>query len=151
VPGLDSAPSDESIPFEWNALKTKRDAYIHRLNGIYEKNLEKDGVDYYEGYARFTSKNAVEVERADGSKYALKAKRIVIAVGGQPTWPKIEGAEHGITSDGFFELETQPKRVAVIGAGYIAVEVSLVARSSPLVHADLALLYHDQLAGIFHT
>ena len=129
VPGLDSAPSDQPIPFDWNTLKTKRDAYITRLNGIYEKNLDKDGVDFYAGYARFTSKNAVEVERDDGSKYALKAKRIVIAVGGEPTWPKIEGAELGITSDGFFELEQQPKRVAVVGAGYIAVEVSKGTRS----------------------
>lgn len=124
VDGLTNAPADQPIPFDWNALKTKRDAYIVRLNGIYDRNLKNDGVDYYEGYARFTNPKELEIERADGSKYSLKADKIVIAVGGEPTWPEIEGAELGITSDGFFELEEQPKRVAVVGAGYIAVEVS---------------------------
>ncbi|KAL7415919.1 hypothetical protein BDY24DRAFT_380508 [Mrakia frigida] len=129
VDGLTSAPADQPIPFDWNSIKVKRDAYVKRLNGIYERNLANDGVDYYEGYARFTNDKELEIERADGSKYSLKGDKIVIAVGGQPTWPQIEGAELGITSDGFFDLEEQPKRVAVVGAGYIAVE----------------------LAGIFHT
>jgi glutathione reductase (NADPH) len=133
VPGLDSAPADQPIPFDWPTLKKKRDAYIHRLNGIYEKNLDKDGVDYHSGYARFINKNELEIEQEDGKKYRLESDKIVIAVGGEPTKPDIEGAEHGITSDGFFELEEQPKRVAVVGAGYIAVEVSMdLAVSQPL-------------------
>jgi glutathione reductase (NADPH) len=129
VPGLSDAPAEQPIPFDWNTLKHKRDAYIKRLNGIYERNLEKDHVDEYQGRASFTSANELEVRAQDGSTYSLRAKNILIAVGGAPTIPDIEGAEHGISSDGFFELEHQPKRVAVVGAGYISVE----------------------LAGIFHT
>lgn len=132
VPGLDEAPAQQPIPFDWKTLKGKRDAYIRRLNGIYERNLEKDNVDYHSGFARFKSKNEIEVERPDGSKYILESDRIVVAVGGEPTYPDIEGAEHGITSDGFFALEEQPKRVAVVGAGYIAVEVGLAHFSCTL-------------------
>lgn len=123
VPGLTDAPANQPIPFDWNALKTKRDAYIHRLNGIYEKNLEKDEVDEYQGFASFKSKTELDVKGLDGKTFTLKGEKIIIAVGGEPTYPDVEGAEFGITSDGFFELEQQPKRVAVVGAGYIAVEV----------------------------
>lgn len=123
VPGLTDAPADQAIPFDWTTLKHKRDAYIKRLNGIYERNLEKDHVDEYQGYASFKSSTELEVKTADGGSYSLHAKNILVAVGGAPTFPDIEGAEHGISSDGFFELETQPKRVAVVGAGYISVEV----------------------------
>lgn len=118
--------------FNWNAFKPTRDAYVRRLNGIYESNFAKEGVEYHVGWARIRGKNTVEVTRHDGSKYELKTKNIFVAVGGRPVIPsddKIPGASLGINSDGFFELEQQPKSVAVVGAGYIAVE----------------------LAGIFHT
>lgn len=140
VPGLTDTPAEQPLTFDWNALKTKRDAYITRLNGIYEKNLEKDNVDYHSGYARFKSAHEVEVERPDGSKYVLEAERIVIAVGGEPSIPDLPGAELGISSDGFFELETQPKRVAVVGAGYIAVEVR-----PPLASSCLTFLMTESL------
>ncbi len=58
----------------------------------------------------------------NGEQYT--ADHILIAVGGRPTIPNIPGAEHGIDSNGFFDLMEQPKRVAVIGAGYIAVEIA---------------------------
>lgn len=110
-------------PFDWSHFKKKRDAYIKRLNGIYERNLGKDSVDYIHGQARLTDKNEAEILLDDGSKQYVKAKRILIAVGGHPSPPPdIPGAEYGIDSDGFFEIETQPKKVAIVGAGYIAVE-----------------------------
>jgi len=118
--------------FNWTMLKHKRDAYIKRLNGIYEKNLGIEHVDYHEGHASFVNKNELKITKADGSSYNVKAKKIIIAVGGRPTIPsdeQIPGASYGIDSDGFFDIEEQPKRVAVVGAGYIAVE----------------------LAGVFHT
>lgn len=114
--------------FDWSSFKPKRDAYIRRLNSIYEKNLVNDHVDQHDGTARFVDKNTVEVTSLhDGTKYQLTAPHITIAVGGEPTVPSdsdIPGASLGVSSDGFFELASQPKRVAVVGAGYIAVELA---------------------------
>ncbi|KPK52968.1 MAG: glutathione reductase [Thiotrichales bacterium SG8_50] len=107
----------EQKKFQWPVIKKARDAYIERLNGIYARVGETNGVDYIEGEARFNGKNSVEVNGE-----TITADHILIAVGGYPVSPDIPGAELGITSDGFFELEHQPQRVAVIGAGYIAVE-----------------------------
>jgi glutathione reductase (NADPH) len=110
-------------PFDWTYFKNKRDAYIKRLNGIYEKNLDNDKVEYIHGRAHLTGKNEAEVVLDDGSKTIIRAKKILLAVGGHPTIPqKIPGAEYGTNSDGFFEIERQPKKVALVGAGYIAIE-----------------------------
>lgn len=117
---LNSAPK-----FNWNYLKQKRDAYIQRLNGIYEKNLLKDNVDYIHGKASFISKNVVRVVN-QGNIMEVEAKKILIATGGYPYVPAdtIPGAELGITSDGFFSLEEQPNKVLVVGTGYIGVELA---------------------------
>lgn len=113
----------ETAPFDWSTFKTKRDAYIKRLNGIYERNLNNDKVDYVHGWARLTSKNQAEVTLDDNSKVLINAKKILVAVGGKPTIPpEIPGSEYGTNSDGFFDISTQPKKVAIVGAGYIAVE-----------------------------
>ena len=104
---------------DWSALKSRRDAYIKRLNGIYAGNLDKRGVTHIEGGARFLDANTVEVA---GREYY--AKRIVIATGGRPIVPDIPGAELGITSDGFFELEERPQRVLLAGSGYVSVELA---------------------------
>lgn len=112
--------------FNWTEFKKQRDAYIRKLNGIYEHNLVKDHVEEHSGVARLTSPSTVEVTNSKGT-YTLKTKHICVAVGGEPTVPSdedIPGASLGISSDGFFELEKQPKRVAVVGAGYIAVELA---------------------------
>jgi glutathione reductase (NADPH) len=104
---------------DWAELKRKRDAYVLRLNGIYERNLDAKGVAYVRGAARFVDAHTVEV---NGRR--LSARHIVIATGGKPALPKIPGAEFGISSDGFFDLETRPHRVAVVGSGYIACELA---------------------------
>ncbi len=104
---------------DWPVLKSRRDAYIERLNGIYARNLGKDAVTVFQGHGRFAGPAELEV---DGQR--ITADHIVIATGGKPVWPRIPGAELGIDSDGFFELATQPRRVAVVGAGYIAVELA---------------------------
>ena len=115
----------ETAPFDWTTFKHKRDAYVRRLNGIYEKNLEKDKVEWLHGRAHFPSKNEVEVVLHDGTKQTIRAKNVLIATGGHPNIPKdIPGSELGITSDGFFELEKRPEKVALVGAGYIAVEMA---------------------------
>jgi glutathione reductase (NADPH) len=114
-----------STTFDWPSFKAKRDAYVHRLNGIYASNLEKEGVQYVFGWAKFKDAKTVEVALREGGTKYYTADHIVIAAGGHPKIPdNIPGAEHGITSDGFFELPTQPKDVAVVGAGYIGVELS---------------------------
>ncbi|KAI1781206.1 hypothetical protein F4818DRAFT_398329, partial [Hypoxylon cercidicola] len=114
----------ETAPFDFATFKKKRDAYIKRLNGIYERNLANDKVEYVHGWARLLSRNEVEITLDDGTKTTVRANKILIAVGGQPTKPtdKIPGAEYGIDSDGFFDIDTLPKKVALVGAGYIAVE-----------------------------
>ncbi|CAG2187283.1 GSR [Mytilus edulis] len=130
--------------FNWAKIKGTRDAYIKRLNGIYESNLEKSKVDKIEGHAILTEDRCVQV---GGQKYS--AEHILIATGGKPIVPtNIPGAEHGITSDGFFELETLPKKVVVVGAGYIAVELagifnSLGSDTSILIRFDEVLRAFD--------
>jgi glutathione reductase (NADPH) len=104
---------------DWAELKRKRDAYVLRLNGIYERNLGAKGVEYVRGAARFVDAHTVEV---NGRR--MSARHIVIATGSKPALPKIPGAEFGISSDGFFDLETRPHRVAVVGSGYIACELA---------------------------
>jgi len=126
VPGYKlGAPA---APFDWAAFKAQRDAYVRRLNGIYASNFAKEGVEFHQGYGRLAGANSVEVTRPDGQgTYTLHADHITVAVGGTPTIPREEdvpGASLGIDSDGFFALEEQPRRVAVIGAGYIAVELA---------------------------
>jgi glutathione reductase (NADPH) len=118
----------DAVPkFDWATFKPQRDAYIRKLNGIYASNFEKEGVENHHGFGRLTSATAVEVTRPDGQKYTLHTDNICIATGGHPVIPsdeEIPGASLGIDSDGFFALEEQPKRVAVVGAGYIAVELA---------------------------
>ncbi|KAL3658416.1 hypothetical protein V7S43_016549 [Phytophthora oleae] len=105
--------------FDWPKLKAHRDAYVLRLNGIYQRNLENSKVDLIRGSAKFNENGNVEVNDKE-----ILAEHVLIAVGGKPLVPDILGKEFCIDSDGFFELETQPKKVAVVGAGYIAVELA---------------------------
>ena len=132
---------------DWPALKHKRDAYVLRLNGIYERNLETKGVAYMRGAARFVDKNTVEVNGA-----RLTARHIVIATGGVATIPALPGAELGITSDGFFSLERRPKRVAVVGSGYVACELAgafqeLGAQVELLIRKSYLLTSFDVMLG----
>lgn len=107
------------VGFDWGELKRRRDEYVARLNAIYALNLEKANVDHIQGFGRFVDSRTVEVA---GEHYT--ADHIVIATGGVPWRPAIPGAELGIDSDGFFALEERPGKVAVLGAGYIAVELA---------------------------
>jgi glutathione reductase (NADPH) len=111
--------------FNWARFKEARDGYVRRLNGIYENNLKKDGVDEIMGKARFQSSNQVEVEDLESKKKTvLTAKHILIATGSHSRCLNIPGSEYMLNSDGFFELGTLPKKVLILGAGYIAVELA---------------------------
>ena len=105
--------------FDWTTLKRNRDEHVLDLNGRYARYLASNKVTVLAGAARFVGPRTVEV---DGRRYS--ADHVVIATGGRPTVPDIPGARYGITSDGFFELEVQPRKVAIVGAGYIAVELA---------------------------
>lgn len=105
--------------FDWKKLIASRSAYIDRIHQSYDRVLGNNKVDVITGFARFVDAHTVEV---NGEK--ITADHILIATGGRPAIPSIPGAEHGINSDGFFELDAMPKRVAVVGAGYIAVEIA---------------------------
>ena len=109
--------------FDWSVIKTARDRYVERLNGIYGHNLDKSNVTTVRGTARFESAGSISV---DGKHFG--ADHILIATGGKPSVPDIPGADLGITSDGFFELDVQPRKLLVIGAGYIATEIAGLMR-----------------------
>lgn len=132
---------------DWARLKERRDAYIHRLNNIYAGNLERRDVALIRGRAHFIDGATLDV---DGRHYS--AERFVIATGGYPVVPDLPGAELGITSDDFFELETRPERIAVVGSGYVSVELSgvftaLGSETTVLVRKDRVLRSFDAMLG----
>ena len=107
---------------DWNHLINAREQEIARLNGIYRNMLEKAGVQIVEGRGRLTGPNSVEV---DGRTYT--ADRILVAVGARPNLIDVPGIEHVITSNEALEgMTRQPKRLAVMGAGYIGVELASI-------------------------
>ncbi|MEG9521456.1 MAG: FAD-dependent oxidoreductase, partial [Pantoea piersonii] len=110
--------------FDWKTLVKNRSAYIDRIHTSYDNVLGKNNVDVIKGFARFVDAHTVEV---NGER--ITADHILIATGGRPSHPAVPGAEYGIDSDGFFELDALPKRTAVIGAGYIAVELAGVVNA----------------------
>lgn len=131
--------------FSWQTLVQSRDAYIDRIHQSYDRVLGNAGITMIEGFARFVNNKTIEV---DGKQYT--ADHITIATGGRPVKPDIPGAEYGIDSDGFFELQSQPKRVVVVGAGYIAVEIAgvmqaLGSETHLLVRKEKALRNFDQM------
>lgn len=105
--------------FSWSTLVEKREAYITGINEWYYGYLKDLGIDEITGDARFIDDHTVEVE---GKQYS--AQHIAIATGTTPVTANIPGGEHAITSDGFFSLDARPDKVAIVGSGYIAVELA---------------------------
>ena len=116
--------AETSPGHDWATLVENREAYIRRLNGIYERNLNNRKVDWVSGSARLLDARTVDV---DGTQYT--APHIIVATGGEPEVPDLPGADLGMTSDGFFALTERPQKVALIGSGYIAVELGGVLSS----------------------
>ncbi|HEX3844899.1 MAG TPA: glutathione-disulfide reductase [Steroidobacteraceae bacterium] len=132
---------------DWARLKEKRDAYVLRLNGIYEGNLAKRGITLIRGRAQL-----LDARRVAAAGSSLFAPHIIIATGGRPLLPAIPGAELGITSDGFFELPGRPGRVAVVGSGYIAVELTgifaaLGSEVTQVLRGETMLKQFDSMIG----
>lgn len=109
--------ASHKVSFE--KLVANRDAYIERIRGSYKNGLDSNSVEWIKGYASFIDAHTIEV---DGKQ--ITAEHILIATGGQPIYPEISGSEYGQTSDDFFDWKTLPDRVAIVGAGYIAVELA---------------------------
>lgn len=115
--------------FDFAKLVESRQAYISRIHTSYDNVLAKNNVDVIRGFAKFVNKNTLEVTFADGTTEQVTADHILIATGGRPSIPAVQGAEYGIDSNGVFALTELPKRAAVVGAGYIAVELAGVLNS----------------------
>uniref|UniRef100_A0A7N5JKQ5 Glutathione reductase, mitochondrial n=1 Tax=Ailuropoda melanoleuca TaxID=9646 RepID=A0A7N5JKQ5_AILME len=135
--------------FSWRVIKEKRDAYVSRLNAIYQNNLTKSHIEIIHGHAAFTCDPEPTIE-VNGKKYT--APHILIATGGVPSRPQesqIPGASLGITSDGFFQLEELPGRSVIVGAGYIAVEIAgilsaLGSKTSLMIRHDKGIQTDDK-------
>jgi glutathione reductase (NADPH) len=107
--------------FDWATLKDRRAAEIRRLNGVYQQILESAGVQLLRGWAQLEGAHGV---RLDGARYS--ARHILVATGGRPSVPPVEGRELVLTSDDMFDLEPFPRRLAVVGGGYIASEFASI-------------------------
>lgn len=123
--------------FDWSTLIANKDREINRLNGIYRNLLVNSGVTLLEGHATLTGPNEVLV---NGQRHT--AKHILIATGGWPQIPEIPGHEHAISSNEAFFLKALPKRVLVVGGGYIAVEFAGIFQG---LGAETSLLYRGEM------
>ena len=130
--------------FDWPALIANKNREIERLNGIYRNLLVNSGVTLLEGHARITDPHTVEI---NGQTHT--AEHILVATGGWPQVPDIPGKEHAITSNEAFFLEAPPRRVLVVGGGYIAVEFASIfngmgARTTQIYRGPMFLRGFDQ-------
>ncbi|MCD5990749.1 glutathione-disulfide reductase [Pseudomonas phytophila] len=123
--------------FDWQTLIANKDRQIQHLNGIYRNLLVNSGVTLLEGHATLKGPHEVEV---NGQSYT--AEHILIAVGGWPQVPDIPGREHAITSNEAFHLNQLPKRIVVVGGGYIAVEFASIFHG---LGADTTLMYRGEM------
>ncbi|VVP85277.1 glutathione-disulfide reductase [Pseudomonas fluorescens] len=123
--------------FDWATLIANKDREINRLNGIYRNLLVNSGVTLHEAHAKIVGPHEVEV---NGERFT--AKNILIATGGWPQIPEIPGREHAIGSNEAFFLKELPKRVLVVGGGYIAVEFAGIFHG---LGANTTLLYRGDL------
>jgi glutathione reductase (NADPH) len=123
--------------FDWTTLIANKDREINRLNGIYRNLLVNSGVTLHEAHAKIVGPHEVEV---NGERFT--AKNILIATGGWPQIPEIPGHEHAISSNQAFFLKELPKRVLVVGGGYIAVEFAGIFHG---LGANTTLLYRGDL------
>ncbi|MDQ7959052.1 MAG: glutathione-disulfide reductase [Pseudomonadota bacterium] len=108
---------------DWQRLKAQRAQEIHRLNGVYQGLLDGAGVQLIPSWAELVDGHTVQV---DGQRHT--ARHILVATGGMPFVPDIAGREHAVVSDGMFDLPEFPRRLVVVGGGYIACEFASIFR-----------------------
>ena len=152
-----------AVQFDWGYIQQSRDAYVERLNKIYDTNLSNSGVRQLIGMASLARGSNGDVEvivsplengstNSTQQQERYRARHILIATGGYPTIPEGDDSivKHSISSDEFFELQSLPKRVVVVGAGYIAVELAgilqaLGSDTSLVVRKEKALRNFDEI------
>ena len=135
-----SAGASRGKGFDWATLIANKDREIDRLNAAYIRNLERAGVELFQSRAELTGPHTLRLT-ADGRE--VTAETILIATGGRPYIPDIPGSEHGITSDEAFHLPGLPKRILIVGGGYIAVEFAGIFAG---LGAEVKLIYRgDQI------
>ncbi|TPG46384.1 glutathione-disulfide reductase [Roseomonas nepalensis] len=122
---------------DWPTLVRARDMEVARLSGIYRRLLEGVGAEVFECHARLTGPHEIEV----GAR-KVTAERIVIATGGHPVRPEIPGAEHAFISDDLFTLAERPKRVLMVGGGYIGLEFASLLHG---LGSEVTLAYRQSL------
>lgn len=113
-----------SSTFDWSTLVSKRNAYIERLRENYTKRFNQFNITLVKGMGSFQDAHTIQVNHV-----LYQAEHIIIATGGEPSQSTIHGGQHTIDSDGFFALTKQPEKVAIIGSGYIGVELAGVLNS----------------------
>lgn len=111
--------TSQEVTFDFSTLRKNREAYIERSRASYRNTFNNNGVEVIQGFAHFLDHQTVEVNGE-----LIRAKHIVIATGARPDVPSIPGSELGIVSDDVFAWEELPSSVAILGAGYIAVEMA---------------------------
>jgi glutathione reductase (NADPH) len=126
--------------FDWSRLKKNRAAEIGRLNGVYEQLLRTAAVEIVGGWATLLDANTVQVAAGAGER-RWRARHILVATGGTPTVPPLPGREHVLTSDSMFDLEPFPRRLVVVGGGYIACEFASIFRG---LGAQVTQLYRGE-------
>lgn len=132
----------QSSGIDWAKLVAGRNRYVAAINDYWNGYVERLGITHFQGTARFVDAHTIAVGETH-----YTAEHIVIATGSRPIVPCLPGAELGITSDGFFALQAQPKRVAIIGGGYIGVELAGVLRALGSEVTVVAL--EDRLLWLF--
>merc|ERR1711865_817368 len=130
--------------FNWDKFMIAKNAEITRLNNVYsDVILSKAGVEIVEGLGSLNGKNTVDIKDKDGNFLkSITSKNVLIGVGGWPFKPNIKGIEHSITSNEIFYLKEQPKRMVVIGGGFIAVEFASIMNG---LGTDVTLMYRGDL------
>lgn len=157
----DAGANSTAVVFDWDYLRGRRDAYVERLNVMYENNLMGSGVDMLRGTARLerdgdggvvVGVSTEETGTTDAPTRYYVARHVLLATGGRPTMPDdvIGVNDHAITSDGFFDLAHLPKKVVIIGGGYIAVELAgilsaLGSNTSLVLRRERALRDMDEM------
>jgi glutathione reductase (NADPH) len=123
--------------FDWRAFLMAKDQEIARLSGIYTANVNKAGADILYGTARFLDPHTLEVKGETGTR-KVTAEKILIAAGDRPSLPNVPGIEHAITSEEAFHLPELPKRMVIVGGGYIAIEFACIFHG---LGVDVTLVY----------
>jgi glutathione reductase (NADPH) len=139
--GFGWSPVQSTI--DWQKMITSVNKEVERLNGVYLNMLNKANVELIRGYAKFLEPHTIEIDNRK-----VTANKVLIAVGGHPVKPDIPGIEYAITSDEMFHLQEQPKRIAILGGGYIGVEFACIMNGlgsevTQIIRNDLILRGFD--------